>query len=216
MANNVTVSNSPTSINTDIATRTTETGSGQHIQHIRLDLGTGATESQATTYVPVAKNVVGLVASDLNVIDTLAGVKALISILTDISGNQQVYKSTGEVFSHIASANNSQGNSGYLLIDANQYLITRQKATSNTVSTVAASASSVTLLSSTSLRLGATIYNDSTAVLYIKLGTTASSSSFTIKLQPDGYYEVPFGYTGRIDGIWASATGNARISEMLA
>jgi hypothetical protein len=30
----------------------------------------------------------------------------------------------------------------------------------------------------------------------------------------DAYYEVPFGYTGRIDGIWASANGNARVTEM--
>jgi hypothetical protein len=30
----------------------------------------------------------------------------------------------------------------------------------------------------------------------------------------NGYYEVPFGYVGAIDGIWASANGNARITEI--
>ncbi len=81
-------------------------------------------------------------------------------------------------------------------------------------SSVAGSASNVTLLASNANRLGATVFNDSTAVLYIKLGATASTTSFTFKAQPDGYYEVPFGYTGIIDGIWASATGNARLTEL--
>lgn len=78
---------------------------------------------------------------------------------------------------------------------------------------VAGSASSVTLLAANPSRLGAAIFNDSTADLYVKLGATASATSFTIKLDQDGYYEVPFQYTGVIDGIWGSATGAARVVE---
>jgi hypothetical protein len=69
-------------------------------------------------------------------------------------------------------------------------------------------------LSSNSSRLGATIYNDSTQVLYVKLGATASTSSFTVAMVASSYYEVPYNYTGIIDGIWASANGNARICEL--
>lgn len=88
-------------------------------------------------------------------------------------------------------------------------------------STVASSASNVTLLAANSSRTGATIVNDSTAVVYVKLGTTASTSSYTIALGGSGaapftYYEVPFGYTGKIDAIWASANGNARMTEFSA
>lgn len=81
-------------------------------------------------------------------------------------------------------------------------------------SSVAGSATNTTLLPSNSSRLGATIYNDSTALLYIKLGTAATITDFTIKLFPMSYWEVPFGYTGEIDGIWASATGFARVDEL--
>jgi len=88
--------------------------------------------------------------------------------------------------------------------------------TTGTASTVAGSASSVTLLASNANRLGATIFNDSTAALYIKLGATASATSFAIKVLQDDYYEVPFQYTGIIDGIWASATGNAATATALA
>lgn len=87
-----------------------------------------------------------------------------------------------------------------------------------TSTNVASSATNVNLLALNTARKGATIYNDSTAVLYLKLGTTASTTSYTVQLAAAGntnsYYEIPFGYTGNIDGIWASANGNARIVEM--
>lgn len=83
-------------------------------------------------------------------------------------------------------------------------------------SSVAGSASSVSLLASNANRLGATITNDSTATLYVRLGATASTSNYTVKLTQDAYYEVPYGYTGAIDGIWSAASGNARITELTA
>lgn len=83
-----------------------------------------------------------------------------------------------------------------------------------TLSNVAGSATSVTLLALNTARKGATINNDSSAILYVKFGTTASTTSFTVKMVAESYYEVPFGYTGRIDGIWASATGSARVTEL--
>jgi hypothetical protein len=94
--------------------------------------------------------------------------------------------------------------------------VTRNPTSSTaTLSNVGDSASSVTLLSSNANRLGATIHNDSTAILYVKFGTTASATSYTVKMVADAYYEVPFGFTGRIDGIWASdAGGSARITEL--
>ncbi len=79
---------------------------------------------------------------------------------------------------------------------------------------VASSATNVTILASNVNRLGATIFNDSTKTLYLKLGATASTTSYTLKLGPDGYFEVPFGYTGIIDGIWSAANGNARVTEL--
>ncbi len=82
--------------------------------------------------------------------------------------------------------------------------------------TVAASASNVTLLAANRNRKGATIYNDSAAICYVKLGATASTTSYSVQLPSGAYYEVPFGYAGIIDGIWATATGNARITELLA
>lgn len=83
------------------------------------------------------------------------------------------------------------------------------------VSSVAASATTVTIAAANARRVGLTIYNDSSAILYLKLGATASSSSYTVQMAGGSYYELPQPcYPGVVDGVWASATGNARITEM--
>lgn len=82
-------------------------------------------------------------------------------------------------------------------------------------SDVASSTSSVAILAERHGRVGATIWNNSTAVLYLKFGATASATDCTKKLIADEYYEVPFGYNGRIDGVWASVNGSARVTEII-
>lgn len=81
---------------------------------------------------------------------------------------------------------------------------------------VASSASSVTLFASNEFRRAIVIYNDSTQVLYVKFGATASATSFTFPLPAAALYESQPGemYTGRIDGIWASANGTVRVTEI--
>lgn len=105
-----------------------------------------------------------------------------------------------------------------MAVDLNGRVMVAQKTATATLSNVASSATSVTLLAANASRIGAQITNDSSALLYIKFGTTASTTSYTVVLAgaasaPFSYYEVPAGFTGRIDGIWASAVGNARCTE---
>lgn len=83
-----------------------------------------------------------------------------------------------------------------------------------TSSSVVSSATNVTIFAANASRLGATVFNESTQILYLKLGATASATSYSAQIAPSGYYEVPFKYSGIIDGIWASANGNARITEL--
>lgn len=86
----------------------------------------------------------------------------------------------------------------------------------STTSLVADNASVQTLLAANTNRLGATIANDSSAALYVKLGSAASATDYTARVAQYGYYEVPFGYQGIITGIWASDPGDgaARITEL--
>lgn len=96
-------------------------------------------------------------------------------------------------------------------------MVRARPAATATLANVAASVSSVTLRASNTARLGLTIVNDSAAICYVKLGSTASTTSFTYRLDPGATLELPASvaiYTGIVTGIWTSATGNARVTEV--
>ena len=89
-------------------------------------------------------------------------------------------------------------------------------ATGSTTS-VASSATDVTILALNSTRLGAAVFNDSTAILYLLVAAgTSSTTNYTVQLPPNAYYEVPAGYVGVLKGLWASAVGSARCTEWTA
>lgn len=86
-----------------------------------------------------------------------------------------------------------------------------------TVSTVNSAATSATLVATNTDRLGVIINNTDANALYVKLGTTATTSSYAYKV-PSGetltLWGIPM-YTGRIDGIWAAdGSGAAIITEL--
>ncbi len=85
-------------------------------------------------------------------------------------------------------------------------------ATSAAVTSVASVMTSAQLLAANTSRVEAVITNDSTAVLYVKLGTAVTSSSYTIKLTA-GESLVVDKYNGVIHGTWSSVNGNARLTE---
>lgn len=94
-------------------------------------------------------------------------------------------------------------------------VVTFEKATTSVVTSVAGSLVNVTLLAVNATRLGATFYNDSNSRLFLKLGAAATTASFTVRIGSQDYYEVPFSYTGIIDGIWTPvASGFVVITEL--
>jgi hypothetical protein len=109
---------------------------------------------------------------------------------------------------------NANGDYAQLSVDTNGTLFTRQAPNNTpTLTNVASSITSVTLLAANAARRNFIIYNDSTSDCYIKYGTTASSTSFTYYLPSLGTLQDEF-YAGRIDAIWISAAGNARVTEV--
>ena len=86
---------------------------------------------------------------------------------------------------------------------------------SATLANVASSATSVTIFAAATGNVrGRTVFNDSTAVLYLKFGATASATSYTVQLAASAFYEFPQPvYGGLVDGIWAAANGNARVTS---
>lgn len=84
-----------------------------------------------------------------------------------------------------------------------------------TLASVPATNTSVLLLRANPSRLGATVFNDSSAPLYLAFGPTASRDAFTVRLLPEGFFELPAPvFAGDISGVWGAAVpGAARVTE---
>ncbi len=66
--------------------------------------------------------------------------------------------------------------------------------------------SSKVLMPANPLRFGVIINNTALADLYVNYGAPASATNYVAILNPGGYHEVPYGYTGEIDGIIVAKT----------
>lgn len=87
-------------------------------------------------------------------------------------------------------------------------------ATTATVTSVNDSDSNQTLLTADTSRKSFKVFNNSTAICYVKYGATASATDFTVRLNPYGTLEEA-GYSGRVDAVWASnASGAALVTSM--
>ena len=82
-----------------------------------------------------------------------------------------------------------------------------------TPTTVASAITSSPLLAANASRKGATIWNASTATLFVDFDAAASLTEYAARLDAGGFYEIPYGFTGAISGIWSAANGNALVRE---
>lgn len=85
-----------------------------------------------------------------------------------------------------------------------------------TTTSVASQTGAITILAANAARYGATVTNDDANVLYLLLGSgTVSATVYTVQVPPGGgYYEVPYGFTGILTGLWAAdGAGSARVTE---
>jgi len=89
-------------------------------------------------------------------------------------------------------------------------------ASTSTISRVGAASSNTSLVAANASRIQIILFNDSNKSAFVKYGTSASSTSFSIKMPPESHHFIdgPV-YSGAIDAIWESgATGAMQITEM--
>lgn len=84
------------------------------------------------------------------------------------------------------------------------------KTTVGTTVEVTTTATSKVILADNQNRKGATI-TAKTGTILVTLGTTASGTLYSVRLIPNAYFEVPFGYLGTISAIGA---GTVSITEL--
>ena len=89
------------------------------------------------------------------------------------------------------------------------------KASSAVVTSVPDQATVIDLKAANAARKMLIICNNSTEILYVKLGTAASTVDFSYKIYPNAHLELPLPiYTGVVTGIWAAnASGAALVTE---
>jgi hypothetical protein len=81
------------------------------------------------------------------------------------------------------------------------------------VSAVATSTTVANLLTAAGARSMAMVVNDSGGDLFIKFGSAASSTDYSVKVAAGGYYELPIPiYGGLVTGILSTGTGTARVT----
>lgn len=151
--------------------------------------------------------------------DALGG--NLLPIAIDAAGNLTLGASVTLNVSEVTPVLVEQENPALLQATVSGTVSTTlHTSTSATCSNVSGSASSTTLFAANSFRKAGTVYNDSTdpsAVLFLKFGINASTSSFTVKVPAGGYYELPSPiFVGPVTGVWSSSTSaTARVTEFI-
>lgn len=181
------------------------------------------TAAQVTTLTPPAAIAGFATAVNQTAEQTLVGAVTEAAPATDIASsglNGRLQRIAQRITSLITLLPTSLGqktkaNSFAVTLASDQDVlqVAPDKSSTVTHSNVTAAMADTTLLAANAARTGATIYNDSTAVLRVKFGTGASATSLILPIAAGGYYEVPFRYTGQINGIWDAVNGAARIGE---
>lgn len=122
----------------------------------------------------------------------------------------------GEGIVPLRKGQQTMANSSPVVIcsDQSAISISEQKSSTPSQSSPSVTNASTSILASNANRLGATIYNEGAAICYMKLGGTASTTSYTLQISVGAYYELPFGYTGAIDGITSAGTAQLRVTEL--
>jgi len=78
-------------------------------------------------------------------------------------------------------------------------------AATTTVTSIAAATTNATALAANVNRKAATFFKEGSNIAYLKFGATASTTSYTVRLSNNGYYEMPDGYSGQVDVIFSTA-----------
>jgi len=104
---------------------------------------------------------------------------------------------------------------GVAQVDQNGNPTSGQAATAS-INSVAAAASNTVLIAANPTRKGLIIFNNSTSILYVALTEAASTSNFTYRLTPYATLELigDKNFLGNVQGFWASATGDALVTEL--
>lgn len=135
-----------------------------------------------------------------------------------ITDNDNTVAITGDSALKVDGSHVTQPVAGTVtVISSGTFSISNEKIASASITTTTVSnVASTLLLANNSNRGFASFYNEGTEEVLLKLGTSATSSSYSLKIFPNGYFELPVSpiYTGAIEAISVSTNVIIRITEI--
>jgi hypothetical protein len=115
----------------------------------------------------------------------------------------------------VVNAAPGAGAFGLVVRIAGSITTTVAQPTTGTTTSVALSVVVATVLALNAARLGAILYNLGTARTYVRLAAGATAALFTVSLQRDSEWELPYPvYTGIITGITGAGTATMLATEL--
>src|SRR5574343_70400 len=203
MADNVTVDNVDL---TDYAVATDDDGTAHH-QYVKLEFGADNTQTKVSAANPLPITGTALVIASAPAVTGTVAVSSLpTATVTGTVAINVLPGGANTLGTVIVGGSLPAGVSTIGTVAPVGTFTTKEtRSTSASPARVSASASVVGLANLNTSRLGLSIANDSPGDLYVKLGTSAGTADYNVRLVQYAYYEVPFGYTGTITGIWATA-----------
>jgi hypothetical protein len=101
-------------------------------------------------------------------------------------------------------------------VSPNNTVTTKEiRSTATSLAGVFVSSSTTQVLASSGSRIGATLFNPSTTIpVFIAMGQSATTSLYSVKLGPGGYFEVPQNFTGVVNGVVATGTQIIYVTDM--
>ena len=149
---------------------------------------------------------------DVNRLISAAGAMKTVGVSIDVDGNEAIITGNGSVGGDASAA--KQDEQTALLTTISNNAGGGSTLVSDTPTSVSSLAATQTLIAANANRRSLTIFNNSTAILYVGFGASATRVGAKVPVGAGGFYEMPQPiYTGVISGIWASANGNASIYE---
>lgn len=170
-----------------------------------------------TTTVPTGAATAALQTTGNTTLTTIDGhVDGIETLLTAIDGHVDGLETLIGTTNSTLTTIDGRVDGLETLITATNTALALEFASAATVTALASAATSAQLLAANSSRKGLMLNNTDANAVLVKYGTTASATSFTVRITQNGYWEMPKPiYTGRIDAIWeADGSGSLYATEL--
>ena len=202
---------------------------GKHCQIVKLSVGGDGVGTAVTTSVPISSTALEvaqgaaiasktgpLIQSSTTSADPSYTTATVNPLSTDTAGRLRVVLSSLGTNISVNNGTASSATQRVTIASDSTGQIKEIRSGTGTVTSVADTATSATILAANTSRLGATITNDSSGILYVRFAAgTASTTNYSQRLSQHQTVTVPANYTGIVVGIWATDPndGAARVTE---